>query len=261
MKMDMRFGTWNVQSLYRAGSLRAVVEEILKYFDKFPKYSMKILLGDFNAKVGKEDIFKATIGNKSVHEISNDNGIRSKLNGDNLNNIRRETSRHFRNKKREYLKDKIDELAMNSKNKNIRDLNRGINDFKRVSQPSSNLVKDENGDLLADSHNILNRWKNYFSQLLNVHRVSDVRQTEIHTAELLIPDPSPFVVESAIAKLKRYKSPDSDEIPAVLIQARGEILRSKIHNLITSIWHKEKLPDQWKESIIVPVHKKGDKTD
>jgi hypothetical protein len=43
-----------------------------------------------------------------------------------------------------------------------------------VNKPRSNLVKDENGDLLADSHNILNRWKNYFSQLLNVHRVSDV---------------------------------------------------------------------------------------
>jgi hypothetical protein len=45
------------------------------------------------------------------------------------------------------------------------------------------LVKDENGDLLADSHNILNRWKNYFSQLLSIHSVSDVRQMEIHTAE------------------------------------------------------------------------------
>ncbi|PNF33796.1 hypothetical protein B7P43_G10228 [Cryptotermes secundus] len=131
----------------------------------------------------------------------------SELNGDNLNNIRRETSRHFRSKKREYLKDKIDELAMNSKNKNIRDLYKGINDFKRDYQQSSNLVKDENGDLLADSHYILNRWRNYFSQLLNLHRVSDVRQTEIDKAEPFIPDPSPFEVESAIAKLKRYKSP------------------------------------------------------
>jgi hypothetical protein len=70
-------------------------------------------------------------------------------------------------------------------------------------------VKDENGALLADSHNILNRWKNYFSQLLNVHRVSGVRQVEIHTAEPLIPDLSLFEVEIAIANLKRYKSPDS----------------------------------------------------
>jgi hypothetical protein len=44
-------------------------------------------------------------------------------------------------------------------------------------------VKDENGDLYADSHSILNRWKNDFSQLFSVHRVSDVRQLEIHTAE------------------------------------------------------------------------------
>ncbi|PNF20264.1 hypothetical protein B7P43_G15395 [Cryptotermes secundus] len=173
--MDMRFGTWNVRSLYRAGSPRAVAEEILKYkldlagvqevrwdgggiapagdhtflygkghenheldtgffvhkrivsavkrvefvsdrisyiklkgrwcdiivmnvhapteekiddikdrfyeelehvFDKFPKYPIKILLGDFNAKVRREDIFKPTIGNESLREISNDNGVR-----------------------------------------------------------------------------------------------------------------------------------------------------------------------------------------
>jgi hypothetical protein len=63
--------------------------------------------------------------------------------------------------------------------RNIRDLYRGINEFKRGYQPRSNLVKDENGDLLADSNTILNRWKCYFSQLLNVHNVSDVRQKYI----------------------------------------------------------------------------------
>jgi hypothetical protein len=76
---------------------------------------------------------------------------------------------------RKYLKDKINRLATNSKNKNIRDLYRGIDDFKRGYQPRSNLVKVENSDRLADSHNILNRWKN--SQLLNVLMISDVRQT------------------------------------------------------------------------------------
>jgi hypothetical protein len=99
-------------------------------------------------------------------------------------------------------------------------------------------------DLLADSHNILNRWKNYFSQLLNVHRVRDVRQIEIHTAKPLVPDPGTFEDEIAIEILKRYKSPSSDGIPAELIQAGGEILRSKIHKLIKSIWNKEELSDQ-----------------
>jgi hypothetical protein len=95
---------------------------------------------------------------------------------------------------------------------------------------------------------------------LNVHKVSDVRQIEIHTAELLVPNPTPFEVEIVITKLKRYirfevftaatmknavfwdvapciscKSynlPGSDQIPAELIQEGGEILRSNIHKLI-----------------------------
>jgi hypothetical protein len=75
-------------------------------------------------------------------------------------------------------------------------------------------VKDENGDLLADSYNILNRWKNYFSQLLNVRNVTDVRQMEVHTAEPLVPVPSHLEVEIAIAKVKKYKSPGSNKIPA-----------------------------------------------
>jgi hypothetical protein len=51
-------------------------EELGRVFDQFPRYDTKIILGDFNAKVGKENIFKPTIGNESLHEISNDNGVR-----------------------------------------------------------------------------------------------------------------------------------------------------------------------------------------
>jgi hypothetical protein len=53
------------------------------------------------------------------------------VNEDNLSDVGREASRHFRNKKREYVKDKINELELDSKNKNIRDLYRGINEFKK----------------------------------------------------------------------------------------------------------------------------------
>jgi hypothetical protein len=45
-------------------------------FNKFPKYCMKNLLGDFSAKVGREDIFRPTIGNECLHDISNCNGVR-----------------------------------------------------------------------------------------------------------------------------------------------------------------------------------------
>jgi hypothetical protein len=82
---------------------------------------------------------------------------------------------------------------------------------------------------------------------------SDVRQMEIHRVYPILPDPSPFEVETIIAKLKRYRSPVSYQIPAELIQAGGEILRSEIHIFINSIWNKETFRYQWKESIIMTV--------
>ena len=185
----------------------------------------------------------------------------SRRNVDNLNKVRRDASRHFRNTKKAYLKAKIEELETNSKINNIRDLYRGINEFKKGYQPRTIIVKDEKGDLVADSHSIMTSWRNYFSQLLNVHGAKDVRQKEIHTAEPLVPEPSAFEVVFAIEKIKSHKSPDIDQIPAELIEAGGRRIRCAIHKLNISIWNKEELPEEWKGSIIVPIHKKGDKTD
>jgi len=98
----------------------------------------------------------------------------------NLNNVRCEAWRHFRNKKNEYLNAKIQELETNSKIKNIRDLRRVVFDFKKGYQPRTNIVKDEKGDFIRDSHSILARWRNHFSQLLNIYEVNDVRRTEMH---------------------------------------------------------------------------------
>jgi len=50
--------------------------ELEQVFDNFPKYHMNIILGDFNANVGRKNIFKPTIGNESLHQDSNDNGVR-----------------------------------------------------------------------------------------------------------------------------------------------------------------------------------------
>jgi hypothetical protein len=71
--------------------------------------------------------------------------------------------------------------------------------------------------------------KNFFHQVLKVHGVHDVRQMDIHTAEPLVSEPSLVEVETATEKLKSYKSPGTDQIPAELIKAGGEILRIDIH--------------------------------
>jgi hypothetical protein len=96
-------------------------------------------------------------------------------------------------------------------------------------------VKDERGDLLADPHKTLNRWRNYFCQLLNVRGAGGVRQTEMHTAEPFVPQHSASEFEVAIGKLKSYKSPGVDQIPAELIHVGEETLHSEIHKLIKLI--------------------------
>ena len=67
-----------------------------------------------------------------------------------------------------------------------------INDFKKAYQPRTNIVKDEKGNLVTNSHSILASWRNHFCQLLKVHGVNEIRQTEIHAAEPLVSEPSAF---------------------------------------------------------------------
>jgi hypothetical protein len=111
-------------------------------------------------------------------------------------------------------------------------LYKGNIDFKKTYQSKSNIVEDEKGDLVTDSHTILGRWTNHFTQLLNLHGVHDVRQREIHTAEPLVPEPSVFEFEMAIEKLRRHKSPGIYQIPAELIKAGGTTTCSQIHTYL-----------------------------
>jgi hypothetical protein len=68
----------------------------------------------------------------------------------------------------------------------------------------------------------------------------DIRQTEIQRAEPFVPEPIISEVEVATGKLKRYKPPGSDQIPAELIQAvRGRAVHSEVQKLIKLVWNKE----------------------
>ena len=83
-----------------------------------------------------------------------------------------------------------------------------------------------------------------FLQLFNMHGVKDVGQAGINTAEPLVPEPSASEFELAIDKLKSHKSPGIDQILAELIKAGGRTIFLEIHKLTTSVWKKEKLPEE-----------------
>ena len=103
-------------------------------------------------------------------------------------------------------------------------------------------------------------WQKHLSQQQYVPGFNDVRQTEVHMAEPLVPKPSARGVEMVTEKLKRHKQSGIDQIPTELIKAGASTFRSEIYKLINYIQNKKELPEGWKESIIAPIYKKGDKT-
>jgi hypothetical protein len=82
--------------------------------------------------------------------------------------------------------------------------------------------------------------KGKINKLPKSSTVIDVRQMAIRTAESSVPNP--FEAEIGIEKLNGYKLPDTDQIPAGIIQAGGETLLSDVHNLINCVWNKVELP-------------------
>jgi hypothetical protein len=93
--------------------------------------------------------------------------------------------------------------------------------------------------------------------VINVHGVLDDMQMDIHTSGSLVPEPSFVELEIDTETVKRYKSAGFDYIPAEFIKVGGEILRSEIKKIIRSLSNEEELPQQWKETIIVPNYKNG----
>jgi hypothetical protein len=180
-----------------------------------------------------------------------------------LQKISKEYKRLVRRKKREWEKEKIVEIEDNRRQKNVREMYKGINSTKKGFQSKSNTVRDEKGDLIADRDGLLGRWKRYFDQLLNVHRNQGNNESsdDTNTDEREVDEPSLEEVWQAVKRLKNNKAAGVDEIPSELIKNGGAALISKIHKLICAIWNREVLPEEWKEAIIVPIFKKGDKTD
>ncbi|PSN35692.1 hypothetical protein C0J52_10180 [Blattella germanica] len=233
-------------------------------FDRLSRYHMKIVLGDSNAKVGREDIFRPTIGKFSLHEDSNDNGVRlvtfatsknliidhvlvdkrwhtiiidirsvrgldcnsdhhlvrvkirfetlecseENVTTEKENNINREwetirdrptiklsASEGVGHLKKRQSRKWFDDDCVDMVNKRklakmnwMREPNEQNSEqlcsIRRETrfQARTNIIKNENGDMLADAKSILNRWGNYFNQLLNVHEEEEIEENNIQTA-------------------------------------------------------------------------------
>jgi hypothetical protein len=137
-------------------------------------------------------------------------------------------------------------------------------------------VKNLMGEVLSEKHDVLNRWKEHFENLLNRDDPADKERTiaEIQAVgdninencnmdtnnpagrdmEVTVDE-----ISKAINQLRRDKAPGVCNITAELLRDTGMSTKVWLHRVISTVWEQENIPQDWKKAIIIPIHKKGDR--
>jgi L-rhamnose mutarotase len=186
---------------------------------------------------------------------------RTRANQEQYKQARKEANKICKEKKKQWINNRIKEVKDAHK---LNDTRKFFKDI-RASQTDRSFpifaCKDENGILKMDKQEIMDRWKQYFADLMKTDNIDNQVQ-EVHTIEnnTELDPPTYKEVSGIISKLKRKKAPGTDNIPAEVVKHGGYILKHRMYNLILLIWTKEQLHMEWLQGIICPIYKKGERT-
>ena len=165
-------------------------------------------------------------------------------------------------KKRRFLTSLVEELERESRGTNSRKFFRRLKTFRRGFQPNQQLLRAADGSLITDPIRILQEWTAYFEQLLNCPAPDDPLPHPVDDQDDVQQDVPPISLEEvrqSVNRLKSWKACGTDDIPGEFWKCGGDAACIALHRLITKIWELERLPDQWKEALIIALHKKGDR--
>uniref|UniRef100_A0A1B0CKX3 Reverse transcriptase domain-containing protein n=2 Tax=Lutzomyia longipalpis TaxID=7200 RepID=A0A1B0CKX3_LUTLO len=259
---------------YQDSDKEEFYESLTRVYDSLPLYDLKIILGDFNAQVGKEDAFLQAIGKHSLHNECNDNGLRLVTFAMDRNMTVSSTTFPHKDAHKMTWKsndgrtcNQIDHvLVANRHRSSVIDVRswRGADcDTDHfLPKPQVAMCKDQQGNLLTQDTDIVKRWEEYFQVLLNAGDEPVVQDEEDMVADgREVEPPTLEDVVKAIQSLKNHKAPGEDNIPAELVKYGGDELHKRIYGLIRKIWVTGKMPDDWNVAVIVPIYKKGDRLD
>uniref|UniRef100_A0A8D8TNG9 Craniofacial development protein 2 n=1 Tax=Cacopsylla melanoneura TaxID=428564 RepID=A0A8D8TNG9_9HEMI len=181
------------------------------------------------------------------------------------NTQNRETTRLVRQKKRGWMNELVRRAEEDRTKNNSKDFYRTIRFFKTEYKPKPYGILDKNGQMIIQQSEGLRVWKDYFQELLNgegyTNPANNTDMPTYYNVQPLVEQPSLEEVSKAIQDLKNNKAPGQDSIFAEVLKAGGDIIAKKLHMLILEIWEKEEIPDEWKEAVVIPIFKKGNKHD
>ncbi|XP_041785921.1 uncharacterized protein LOC121601186 [Anopheles merus] len=181
--------------------------------------------------------------------------------------LRSQQTRLFQDKKRSFEESDEQLMQQLSQSGETRKFYRMLNAARSGFTPMTAIYRNEEGDILSDEREAIDRWKCYFDEHLN--GADTGAETESRGEQPYdnqhdddeVPPPSLDEIIGAIKQLKCDKSAGSDGLVAELFKMGPERLAVIIHRLIVRIWDQKELPDEWKSGVIHPVYKKGDRLD
>jgi hypothetical protein len=139
--------------------------------------------------------------------------------------------------------------------------------IKEGFKARTNFITDMNGHIISEPSEIINKFQEYFEELLNNknsrtgnNNIEKYEEILYHTVEPELPAPNIEEIEIIIKLLKNNKSPGKDNINPELLKIAGKEILINIHHIIANIWNSEQVEQEWSPSVICPIFKKGDLT-
>jgi len=172
---------------------------------------------------------------------------------------RKEAHKIIRDKKELYIKYVTESIEEDQKHNNARIMYQTINQFKQGCQRKFNVIRNKKGELAMNTKEIAEIWKEYFDKLLNTEETKELikignREINDEGEEFTLQD-----VKKAMRNLKNNKAAGTDGIHPELIKYGGNKLLNRVYELVRQILEEERIPEELKETIIVPIYKKGDR--
>ena len=173
----------------------------------------------------------------------------------------REFKLQARKDKEEYLTKKCSEMESNYKHGRTRDCFTVIKEITGKFRPKYSGILDENKQLVSSGEEVKQRWQNYTEALYKKNSSITCSPMTTESSDFLHemePEILESEIRSAIAQLPNRKSPGIDGIPIELVKALGDRGTRMIHEMCNEIWRTREWPQQWKQSVYIPIPKKGD---
>ncbi|KAI5735577.1 hypothetical protein M8J77_020203 [Diaphorina citri] len=176
---------------------------------------------------------------------------------------RQKCQREVRRIREEWWNKKINELQEFANKNDTYNLYRGIKSTVGPIRKPLNIIEDKNGNKISNKEERLERWREHFQHVFNQQTTVNLEGIEIDPITDNLPNderPTENEIMSAMSQMKNRKSPGSDSITAEIIKGGTGVSVQMLYNLFGKIWEERSVPQEWRNSEIVPIFKKGKKT-